>query len=425
MEVKDLHQLFLKSEGVSTDTRSIRQDQLFFALTGENFNGNAYAEKALEMGAAYAVIDQKKYATDKTILVKNVLKTLQELATYHREFLRIPILAITGSNGKTTTKELIHEVLSRKFNVVSTQGNLNNHIGVPLSLLSLKENTEIGVIEMGANHQKEIEFLSNLVKPDFGYITNFGKAHLEGFGGYEGVIKGKSELYDYLKAHKKIAFVNADDKKQMEKLANSKYYSIGESEDANLKVNYLGANPFVKLEFLDIEIQSKLIGAYNFRNIAAAVGIGYYFGVSNVKIKEAIQSYKSKNNRSQIKQTANNTLVLDAYNANPTSMMAALDSFKAYNAESKVVILGDMYELGEDQLLEHQKIAHHLNSLSFQDVYLCGRIFKKALENNKYFTVFENFEDLEGFLTENKLKGCTILIKASRGMALERLVSIL
>lgn len=425
MEIKDLHQLFLKSEGVSTDTRRLKKDQLFFALTGENFNGNAYAEKALELGAKHAIIDQKKYETERTILVKDVLKTLQELATYHREFLRIPILAITGSNGKTTTKELIHEVLSRKFNVVSTQGNLNNHIGVPLSLLSLKENTEIGVIEMGANHQKEIEFLSNLVKPDFGYITNFGKAHLEGFGGVEGVIKGKSELYDHLKAHKKIAFVNADDEKQMEKLVNSKYYSIGESEDANLKVNYLGADPFVKLEFLGIEVQSKLIGAYNFRNIAAAVGIGYYFGVSNVKIKAAIQNYKSKNNRSQIKKTANNTLVLDAYNANPTSMKAALDSFNTYQADSKVVIIGDMYELGEDELSEHLDIARHLHNLSFEEVYLCGSIFKKALENSSDFNVFEKFEDLENFLAEKKLKDSTILIKASRGMALERLVSVL
>jgi len=425
MEIKDLHQLFLKSEGVSTDTRKLKKGELFFALTGENFNGNAYAEQALELGAKHAIIDQKDYANEHTILVKNVLKTLQELATYHREFLRIPVLAITGSNGKTTTKELIHLVLSQKFNVVSTQGNLNNHIGVPLSLLSLQENTEIGVIEMGANHQKEIEFLSNLVKPDFGYITNFGKAHLEGFGGVEGVIKGKSELYDHLRAHKKIAFVNADDKKQLEKLANAKYYSFGESKDANLNVNFLGAEPFVKLEFLGIEIQSKLIGEYNFRNIAAAVGIGYYFGVSNVKIKEAIQNYKSKNNRSQIKQTINNTLILDAYNANPTSMKAALDSFKVYHAETKVVILGDMYELGEDEFMEHQRIAEHLKDLNFHEVYLCGSIFKKSLENQDDFAVFEKFEDLKDFLAEKKLKDCTILIKASRGMALERLASVL
>jgi len=425
MDIKDLHQLYLKCEGVSTDTRKIEKGQMFFALTGENFNGNAYAKDALDTGASYAIIDQKKYASEKTILVKNVLKTLQDLATYHREFLRIPILAITGSNGKTTTKALIHEVLSRKFNVVSTKGNLNNHIGVPLSLLSLKETTEIGVIEMGANHQKEIEFLSNLVKPDFGYITNFGKAHLEGFGGIEGVIKGKSELYDHLKAHNKIAFVNVDDKKQMKKLIDAKRFSFGEREDANLNVKYLGSAPFVELEFLSIEVKSKLIGEYNFRNIAAAIGIGYYFGVSNVKIKEAIQSYKPKNNRSQIKQTADNTLILDAYNANPTSMKAALDSFKAYNAESKVVILGDMYELGKDQIKEHQNMAEHLSKLSFQEVYLCGRIFKKALKKDNSFEVFEKFEALENVLKEKKLKDCTILIKASRGMALERLVSVL
>lgn len=425
MEIKDIHQLFLKSDGVSTDTRQLKSNQLFFALKGDNFDGNKYANLALEKGAKAAIIDDDTYSTPNTILVKDALVTLQELGTFHRDFLRIPIIGITGSNGKTTTKRLIHEVLSKKFNVVSTKGNLNNHIGVPLSLLSLNENTEIGVIEMGANHQKEIDFLSNLAKPDFGYITNFGKAHLEGFGGVEGVIKGKSELYDFLRTHKKIAFVNADDEKQMQKLKNSKFFSIGEGEHANFKVFFKHANPYVELEFEKINVKSKLIGKYNFRNIAAAIGIGHYFGVSNVKIKEAIQNFKAKDNRSQIKETKNNTLILDAYNANPSSMKVALDSFDNYEADKKIVILGDMYELGKDKINEHQNIAKHAASLSFDAIYLCGTIFKSSVENNDNHKVFEAFEELKAYLENKAIKHATILIKASRGMALERLVSVL
>jgi UDP-N-acetylmuramoyl-tripeptide--D-alanyl-D-alanine ligase len=425
MDIRELHKLFLKSDGVSTDTRQLKSNQLFFALKGDNFDGNKYAQKALDIGAKAAIIDDKSYASEKTILVKDVLKTLQELGSYHRDYLRIPIIGITGSNGKTTTKRLIHDVLSQKFNVVSTKGNLNNHIGVPLSLLSLNENTEIGVIEMGANHQKEIEFLSNLAKPDFGYITNFGKAHLEGFGGVEGVIKGKSELYDFLRAHDKLAFVNADDKKQMEKLEHSKYFSIGEGEHAHFKVHFKSANPYVELEFENIHVKSKLIGEYNFRNIAAAIGIGHYFGVSNVKIKKAIQNFKAKDNRSQIKETSHNTLIMDAYNANPTSMKAALDSFKTYIAEHKTVILGDMYELGDDKIEEHRAIAEHTKTLGFDDVYFCGEIFKSSLASKNTFKVFGDFESLKEHLSKSSIKNSTILIKASRGMALERLVSIL
>lgn len=425
MEIKDIHQLFLKSDGVSTDTRLLKPNQLFFALKGDNFNGNTYAKPALEKGAKAAIIDDETYSASNTILVKDVLKTLQKLSTFHRDYLRIPIIGITGSNGKTTTKRLLHEVLSKSFNVKSTKGNLNNHIGVPLSLLSLDENTEIGVIEMGANHQKEIEFLSNIAKPDFGYITNFGKAHLEGFGGVEGVIKGKSELYDFLREHNKIAFVNADDEKQMQKLTNSKFHSIGEGEHADFKVFFKNANPYVELEFEKINVKSKLIGKYNFRNIAAAIGIGSYFGVSNVKIKEAIQNFKGKDNRSQIKKTQNNTLILDAYNANPSSMKVALDSFNNYEADKKLVILGDMYELGEDKKKEHQSIAEYAASLSFDHVYLCGAIFLSSVENNANYKVFGEFEELKDHLSTTNIKHSTILIKASRGMALERLVSVL
>lgn len=425
MTTKQLHNLFLKSNGVSTDTRSIKRNQIYFALKGENFDGNTYADEALKKGAKRAVVDDKhQNKSDDKILVKNVLEALQSLATYHREYLEVPIIAITGSNGKTTTKRLFHEVLSKKFNVQSTRGNLNNHIGVPLSLLELNHKTEIGIIEMGANHQKEIEFLSNLTKPDFGYITNFGKAHLEGFGGIEGVIKGKSELYDYLKKYNKLAFVNADDNKQMQKLNNIKKYSFGEGKNADLNIYFKKADPTVELEFLGIEIKSKLIGNYNFRNIAAAIGVGNYFGVNAIDIKDAIQNFEAKDNRSQIKITAHNTLISDAYNANPTSMEAALKSFENLKSDFKVAILGDMYELGDDKIKEHQSIAKLSQNLSFDKVIFCGKFFSEALENNNLNT-FSSFRSLKKYLEDNPIKNAHILIKASRGMALERLHEVL
>jgi UDP-N-acetylmuramoyl-tripeptide--D-alanyl-D-alanine ligase len=424
MDIKTLHNEFLKSSGISTDTRKIKENQLFFALKGENFNGNLYADDAIQKGARLAIIDEVQPEMDKKIKVDDVLQTLQKLATYHRDFLQIPILAITGSNGKTTTKRLVAEVLSKKFNIKATKGNLNNHIGVPLSLLELDDKTEIGIIEMGANHQKEIAFLSEIAKPDFGYITNFGKAHLEGFGGVEGVIKGKSELYDYLKAHNKIAFVNADDEKQMAKLKNTKKFSFGEGKHADYNIHFKKADPFVELEFEDIEVSTKLIGAYNFRNIAAAVGIGHYFGVDILKVKEAIQSFEAKDNRSQIKITKHNTLISDAYNANPTSMKAALESFENQKAAHKVAILGDMFELGEDKIKEHQQIAVLTHKLNINEVYFCGSIFHQALSAQSYNT-FEEFEELKTYLKKNKIKDAHVLIKGSRGMALERLYEVL
>lgn len=424
MTTKKLHSLFLNSSGVSTDTRKIKKNQIYFALKGDNFDGNNYADEALEKGALKAVINKQQENMKNKILVKDVLKSLQNLATYHREYLELPIIAITGSNGKTTTKRLVDEVLSQKFNVRSTRGNLNNHIGVPLSLLELDHKTEIGIIEMGANHQKEIEFLSNLTKPDFGYITNFGKAHLEGFGGIKGVIKGKSELYDHLKLHNKVAFVNADDTKQMQKLKNTKKYSFGEAEQADLNIYFKKAEPVVELEFQGIDIKSKLIGSYNFRNIAAAVGIGTYFGVDALDIKSAIQKFEAKDNRSQVKITAHNTLISDAYNANPTSMEAALRSFDHQEAVVKVAILGDMYELGDDKIKEHQAVANLAKKLSLDSVLFCGEIFSKALENSDIKT-FKNFNTLKKHLKNNPIKNAHILIKASRGMALERLHDVL
>lgn len=425
MDIKTLHGEFLKSTGISTDTRQIKKNQIFFALKGDNFNGNTYADEALRKGAKIAVVDESQPDMTKKVLVKNTLTSLQHLATYHRDYLQIPVIAITGSNGKTTTKRLVEEVLSKKFNTKATKGNLNNHIGVPLSLLELDHKTEIGIIEMGANHQKEIAFLSKIAKPDFGYITNFGKAHLEGFGGVKGVIKGKSELYDFLKAHDKIAFVNADDKKQMQKLTHTKKFSFGESPHANYNIYFKKAEPFVELEFEGIDISTKLIGAYNFRNIAAAIGIGHYFGVDVLKIKEALQNFEAKDNRSQIKITKHNTLISDAYNANPTSMKAALESFDKHIADKKIAILGDMFELGKDKIIEHQNTAQLASELQIDKIYFCGKIFHEALQDKSLNKAFKTFEDLKNHLTKHRIKDAHILIKGSRGMALERLYEVL
>ena len=346
MKIEQLHSLFLECGSVSTDTRKIKNNDMFFALKGENFNGNTYAKKALEAGARYSIIDEVEYKTsDKTILVDNVLETLQALATFHRLYLKIPILALTGSNGKTTTKELINSVLTQNFKTTATVGNLNNHIGVPLTLLSMNQNTEIGIVEMGANHQKEIEFLCNIAKPDFGYITNFGKAHLEGFGSVEGVIKGKSEMYDFLIANNKTIFVNSNDSIQVDKTESATRFTFGNNNsDANIR--FKDAQPFVISLFKAEEIKSQLIGDYNFNNIAAAIAIGQYFKVAITDIKKAIEGYTPTNNRSQIIEKDSNKIILDAYNANPTSMHAALLNFEKQKG-NKIAVLGDMFELNK------------------------------------------------------------------------------
>ena len=321
---------------------------MFFALKGDNFNGNLFASEALEKGARYVVIDDKDIVANSSyILVEDVLSTLQQLASYHRKHLGLPIIALTGSNGKTTTKELINTVLEKKFKTVATKGNLNNHIGVPLTLLAMDTSTQIGIVEMGANHQQEIAFLCEIAQPDYGYITNFGKAHLEGFGGVEGVIKGKSELYDFLKQHGKLIFINATDEKQLTQVGDyPSKYSFGTTTVTDCQTQLLGANPFVRAQYNDSIIESCLIGAYNFNNISAAIAIGQYFKVEGNDIKEAIESYVPTNNRSQIIEKGCLKIILDAYNANPTSMQAALDNFNQLENTAKVAILGDMFELG-------------------------------------------------------------------------------
>ncbi|NNC70008.1 MAG: UDP-N-acetylmuramoyl-tripeptide--D-alanyl-D-alanine ligase [Flavobacteriaceae bacterium] len=423
MEISQLYALYSKSFLVSTDTRKIIPNSIFFGLKGDHFNGNAFAEEAIHRGAAYAIVDEQKFVTnDRIFLVKNVLKALQELATFHRRQLAIPIIALTGSNGKTTTKELINAVLSKKYKTTATLGNLNNHIGVPLTLLAMTPQTELGIVEMGANHLKEIEFLCVVTEPDYGYITNFGKAHLEGFGSLKGVIKGKSELYDYLRKHDKKAFINANDVKQLEMTKGLTRISFGDVL-ADVKIAMMHANPFVSLKYRTSIIQSQLIGAYNFNNIAAAITIGNYFKVDDTLIIEAIENYIPSNNRSQIIQKGSNKIILDAYNANPSSMEAALENFSALADGNKMVILGDMFELGEVAKEEHQRIADLAIQLNLNKVYLLGDNFYQV--NKEEVHRFRTFEEFKNFLSGQSIENATILIKASRGMALERIVDLL
>ena len=417
MKIQNIYTLYSKHFLVDTDTRKIRENSIYFALKGENFNGNKFAKEALNKGASYAIIDEKKYISTNTILVNNVLETLQQLANYHRDQLAIPIIGLTGSNGKTTTKELINSVLVKKYKTTATIGNLNNHIGVPLTLLSMTPETEIGIVEMGANHHKEIDFLCSLAEPDYGYITNFGKAHLEGFGSVEGVIEAKSELYNYCKENNKTVFVNPSDKIQISK---SKGINTIFFDTDNLK--FTEVNPFVKLSYKNNSIQSNLIGKYNFNNIAAAITIGSYFKVNDQLIKEAIEEYIPTNNRSQIIQKGRNKIILDAYNANPTSVKAALENFSLLTDKNKIVVLGDMFELGKDSEYEHQSISDLCEALKFETVLLVGESFHQAKTKNK---TFNSFKELKTYVEMNKISNSTILIKGSRGMALERLLDIL
>lgn len=422
MNIEQLYNLFKINQSISTDTRAIVKGSLFFALKGDNFNGNKFAEVALKKGASYAIIDEEKYKlNDKMILVENVLVTLQNLATYHRKYLKVPIISLTGSNGKTTTKELINAVLSKKYNTSATVGNLNNHIGVPLTLLKMNSSSEIGIVEMGANHLKEIEQLTNIALPDYGYITNFGKAHLEGFGSLKGVIKGKTELYDYLKKENKIAFINSEDNIQLEKSKEMNIITFGQ-KDANYVIEYEKADPFVVLKLNNEIIESKLIGKYNYNNIAAAIAIGRYFKVSDKLIKEAIENYNPTNNRSQIIHKGTNKIILDAYNANPSSMKVALENLSDLTGSYKIAILGDMFELGVEAEAEHQKIADLAQKLDITTVYLLGKNFYKIKSNNEKISKFISFEKFKEVFNSSLVNNSTILIKASRGMALERLL---
>jgi UDP-N-acetylmuramoyl-tripeptide--D-alanyl-D-alanine ligase len=398
---------------------------MFFALKGDTFNGNTFAAKAIENGATYAIVDEQEFAlSENYILVEDVLTTLQQLGNYHRTYLGLKIIALTGSNGKTTTKELIHSVLQKKYRTVATVGNLNNHIGVPLTLLAMHKNTEIGIVEMGANHLHEIETLCQIVNPDYGYITNFGKAHLEGFGSIEGVIKGKSELYNHLKVNSKLIFVNAEDVIQVKQLkAYKHYYTFGGNLENDVTLAFVDANPFVNTKFQNLTIKSHLIGAYNFNNISAAIAIGHYFEVSNIAIKDAIESYIPKNNRSQIIKKDTNTIILDAYNANPTSMVAALVNFEQQTSSIKTAILGDMFELGDEAKKEHQYIVDLVSTMLLDNVILIGEHFYKTKIVASKIIAFKSFEDFNCKF-DTSIKNTSILIKGSRGMALERVLEL-
>jgi UDP-N-acetylmuramoyl-tripeptide--D-alanyl-D-alanine ligase len=426
VKIEQLHKLFLEAKSVSTDTRILPSNALFFALKGVNFNANDFAHKALDSGASYCIIDEvQDPADERFILVDDVLKTLQDLANFHRQYLGIPIVALTGSNGKTTTKELINAVLSRSYKTHATQGNYNNHIGVPLTLLQMDQSTEIGVVEMGANHAGEIAQLCAIAAPNYGYITNFGKAHLEGFGSLEGVVKAKSELYDYLKQTKGTILVNNDDAQQLKQVgAYANIVSFSSLNTSDFAISLEKETPFLCVNVNRTSIQSQLLGHYNFTNIASSIAFGLYFKIDINFIRQGIESYAPKNNRSQIIKQNSNTIILDAYNANPSSVEAALKNFKTMEAHQKIVILGDMFELGSQSFEEHQSIIDLAQKLEFSQLYLVGRHFFEHHQNYTNIMFFSGLDDIKQHLEIYPLEEAMILIKGSRGMTLEALLEL-
>lgn len=427
MKIEELYKHFLTYPIVSTDSRRIEKDCLFFALKGENFDGNQYAVDALKKGAAFAIVDDPNLPSGSNlILVDDVLETLQQLAAYHRQQLQIPVIGITGSNGKTTTKELVVAVLQQKYRVTFTQGNFNNHIGVPLTLLSMNRDTEIAVVEMGANHPGEIKALCNLADPDFGLITNIGKAHLEGFGSFEGVIKTKSELYDHLRAKNGKCFINIDNDILTKQAVGLQQLTYGSSENAQLKGELQDSGYYLTIKALFpkgwLYLKSKLIGSYNSENILAAARVGLYFDVDPLKIQKAIEQYQPTNNRSQLIVKGSNKIVMDAYNANPTSMLASLENFAKVDGSLKTVILGDMLELGNQSGDEHQKIVNYLQTMPIDQVFLVGKEFSKTSTGIKT-KKFDNAELLSDYLYQQKpMENQVILIKGSRGIHLEKIL---
>ncbi len=430
MKTEQIYQLFRESAGISTDSRTVMPNQIFFALWGENFNGNKYAAEAVEKGASWAVIDDPAFENGKTILVDDCLMELQALATHHRKELKSSVVAITGTNGKTTTKELITVILSRKYDVHATKGNLNNHIGVPLSILSAPEGTQMMVIEMGANHLGEIRTLCNIARPDCGIITNIGTAHIEGFGSYEGVVKAKTELYEYLRKVNGVAIYNEQDHLLSEKIFKLVNRAVPYSDPTGID---LIVEPVKSDFYLTIhltfhhkayEIETKLFGLYNLDNIRAAIATGLFLEVGIEDIVDALKSYQPGNNRSQIKKTKTNTLICDAYNANPVSMHLAIEALAGINTEKKMCILGDMLELGDKSIEEHNKIIKGLRKNNIENVLLAGPEFSKVAARSGYRT-FQNVAKLKEFLKAERIKGYTILIKGSRGMAMEKIFDVL
>lgn len=423
MNTEQFYPLFLQAENVVIDSRKIEKNDIFFAFSGENFNAATFAEQAVDKGALAVIVEQQDYENpEKNIFyVPSTLEFLQELAVYHRKKLQIPVIGLTGSNGKTTTKEIIHAVLSEKFNVQYTRGNLNNHIGVPLTVLSMKPEHEMAVIEMGANHQKEIEFLSSISMPNFGYITNFGKAHLEGFGGVEGVIKGKSELYEYLKNNDQTILVNENDPIQVEKTKGYSPKITFGNAGSDYQFELFSEQHFVGLMYKGQKAVSKLTGEYNFTNLCAAASLGLHFGIDFSKIIHAIENYTPTNMRSQIVKKGDKTLVLDTYNANPSSMAASIKNFITFEG-SKTIIIGDMLELGDESEKEHRSILELALELGFDEIITVGKIFKSV---NHSPLSFEDTKALTEYFKTNTISSKNILLKGSRGIALEKVIDFI
>jgi len=427
MDISKIYELFNKYKSVSIDTRSIKPNDIFFAIKGPNFDGNNFAIQAIKNGASYVISDNPAISkkSDKIIYVDNSIKALQKLANYHRRKLNTKIIAITGSNGKTTSKELILNVLKTKYKTTATKGNLNNHLGVPLSLLEINENTEFSIIEMGANHINEISQLCKIAEPNFGYITNFGNAHLEGFGSIEGVIKGKSELYNYLINNKSLIFNNSENIKQNSLINNYKNtYSFGINSESNCIINKSDSENSLNVSYQNKIIKSTIYGDYNFENICIAIAIGEYFEVDFKNIKQGIESYLPDNNRSQISIKNNNTIILDAYNANPTSMSLALESFKKTNYKNKMIIVGDMFELGKDSNHYHQEIINRLEKINDCIIYIVGEYFCNTKHSDKIKS-FSTTKELINNLSKTNVSNYSILIKGSRGMQLEKIIEFI
>ena len=424
MEIQDLYAIFLQHPSIQTDTRKLKQGDLFFALKGPNFNGNKFARQAIEAGAAFAVIDEPSdYSHDRLIATNDVLETLQQLAKYHRLKFTIPFIAITGSNGKTTTKELIHEVLSTTYKTYTTKGNLNNHIGIPLTILSVQKDAEMAVIEMGANHQKEIESYCSYTLPTHGLITNCGKAHLEGFGSIEGVRKGKGELFDYLRAHDGTAFIMNDYsylKEMSQGIREIKTYGTKDADITGIENN--GS------EFLEVQITNgaplknittQLVGVYNLPNVLAAVVVGKYFKVDDGKIKRALESYTPSNSRSQLIEKDGNKIILDAYNANPSSMKAAIENFSKMAGQNKILLLGGMMEMGNESIAEHQALVDLIAKYTWNQVVLVGGDFNKITHPYLYFN---NSTEAKEWLQLQHFKNAVLLVKGSRSLQMEKVL---
>jgi UDP-N-acetylmuramoyl-tripeptide--D-alanyl-D-alanine ligase len=427
MHIRLLYTLFQQTRKVSTDTRQITPGSVFFALKGPNFNANEFASEALARGAMIAVVDERRFAiNDRYVLVDDVLKTLQELAVHHRNQLDIPVVALTGSNGKTTSKELVHAVLSKKFNVHATRGNLNNHIGVPLTILSIGTNAQIAVIEMGANHVGEIAALCRIANPTHGFVTNIGKAHIGTFGGFENIIRAKTELYDHLAGNNGTVFINSQNPLLVAMSSRFTKPVLYPGAGDYYQCSMTGSDPYLAIRAENgEEIRTQLTGAYNFENAAAALCIGKFFGVEPAAANDAVRSYVPSNMRSQVVVKGSNTIILDAYNANPSSMAAAIGNLASMKADRKVLILGDMFELEGEAEVEHRAIGKLIRENAFDDVFLCGDLFATARQELASAKYFPSREALEIHLRNHPISGSTILLKASRGMGLEKVLEFL